>query len=100
MPETPQTPLSDRLEGLFGRQAASPDRAMKNFRYVVGAVNGEALKVWEELWKQLEPGVSGVAVSPETSGGFTPACGWPEFLEKFWLLKHYLDYTHRFTQQS
>jgi hypothetical protein len=35
-------------------------------------------------------------VTPEMEEGFKPACGWPEFLEKLWLLKHYLDYIHRF----
>jgi hypothetical protein len=36
------------------------------------------------------------AVTPAMAEGFKPACGWPEFLEKLWLLKHYLDYIHRF----
>jgi hypothetical protein len=30
-------------------------------------------------------------VTAEMQKGFVPACGWPEFLEKMWLLKHYLD---------
>ena len=37
-------------------------------------------------------------VSPRMQDGFTPACGWPEFLAKMWLLKHYLDCTARMCQ--
>ena len=79
------------------RQTRSPDRALKDFRYVVASVNDEALKIWGDLWKEFQGGVtpSGL-VGPEMHEGFKPPCGWPEFLEKFWVLKHYLDYTHRF----
>ena len=34
------------------------------------------------------------------SKGFTPPCGWAAFLEKFWVLKHYLDCVHRFSKQT
>jgi hypothetical protein len=27
-----------------------------------------------------------------------PECGWPEFLEKMWLLRHYLDYAKRLSE--
>jgi hypothetical protein len=74
----------------------SSDRALKNFRYVVGSVNEDAKKAWGDLWEQLKNGVTPAGmVPPEMENGFKPACGWGEFLEKFWLLKHYLDYTHR-----
>ena len=100
MVEKPPVSLSDRLESLFGAHAASPDRALKNFRYVVAEVNGEALKLWEDLWRQLDPEMSEIPVLPEARAGYTPPCGWPEFLEKFCLLKHYLDYVQRFSQQT
>jgi len=28
-----------------------------------------------------------------------PSCGWNEYLEKMWVLKHYLDFTKRLSQQ-
>jgi hypothetical protein len=60
----------------------------------------DALNVWAELWAELEGRVtSGVMVLPEAENGFKPSCGWPEFLEKMWVLKHYLDFTKRFSQQ-
>lgn len=77
----------------------SSDRALKNFRYVVGSINDDALKVWSDLWEQLNGGVTpGEMVLPEMKEGFQPECGWAEFLEKFWILKHYLDHINRFCQ--
>jgi hypothetical protein len=93
-------PQDNRLEG-FAQATGADDRALKNFRYVVGSVNNDALRAWEELWEQLNQGVTpGGMILPEMQAGFTPAGGWPEFLEKFWLLKHYLDYIHRFCQEQ
>ncbi len=93
-------PQEDRLQGL-SQSSGGDNRALKNFRYVVGAVNNDALRVWAELWEQLQGGVTPDGmVLPEMQKGFAPACGWPEFLEKVWLLKHYLDYIHHFCRES
>lgn len=73
-------------------ESPSSERALRNFRYVVAAVNGDAQQTWSDLWNQLKPGVTpGGMVLPQTQEGFKPPCGWTEFLEKFWLLKHYID---------
>jgi peptide methionine sulfoxide reductase MsrB len=94
-------PSGTRLNRLAPEEPQTAELALKNFRYVVGAVNDNALAVWTELWEQLEHGLSPSGmVLPHSEQGFQPPCGWPEFLEKFWLLKHYLDYTHRFCQES
>jgi hypothetical protein len=80
--------------------ARQAERELKNFRYVVAAVNQDALRAWADLWEQLKGGVTPAGmVLPEMQQGFKPPCGWAEFLEKFWLLKHYLDYVDRFCQQ-
>lgn len=84
------------------KKAAGPDLgSVKNFRYVVSAVNEEALKVWEDLWKELEAGVtpSGM-VGSKLVQSFVPSCGWGQFLEKFWILKHYLDTTSHVCRES
>ena len=79
------------------RHAEAIERAVKNFRYIVGSVNDDALAAWADLWHELKDGVTPAGdVLPTLEQGFKPACGWPSFLEKFWLLKHYLDYIHRF----
>jgi hypothetical protein len=101
MSEQSPVQAENRLSGLPAMSASTPERALKNFRYVVGAVNDDALRTWAELCNELQQGVTpGGLVLPEMSKGFTPPCGWPEFLEKFWLLKHYLDYTRRVCQEG
>ena len=96
-----QLPEDVRLQGVLNAHDRPAESALKNFRYIVAGVNEDARKVWAELWNELREGVTpGGIVLPKMSKGFTPSCGWPEFLEKFWLLKHYLDYTHRFCDAS
>lgn len=88
----------DRWQALL--TSTTPDRALKNLRYVIGTVNDDALRVWTELWHALEPGMSQSGmVLPEMDDGFKPQQGWPEFLEKLWLLKHYLDVVGRLCKQ-
>jgi len=96
-----ELPSSVRPSRLAPEESQSVELTLKNFRYVVGSVNDNALEVWTDLWEQLQRGLSPSGmVLPQPEQGFQPPCGWPEFLEKFWLLKHYLDYTHRFCQET
>ncbi len=92
-------PVENRLNRIAEEGPPSAERKLKGVRYVVGSVNDSALKVWTELWQELQQGATpnGV-VLPATERGFKPSCGWPEFLEKFWLLKHYLDYVRNFVK--
>ena len=79
----------------------SSDEKLKHFRNTVGVVLQDAQRIWAEVWKEIEgPVVDGIVILPEAEKGFIPECGWPEFLEKLWLLKHYLDYATRFTQEN
>jgi hypothetical protein len=101
MRHTFQLPEDARLKGVLNTTDRSAESALKNFRYIVAAVNDDALKVWADLWNQFREGVTpGGIMLPEMSQGLAPSCGWAEFLEKFWLLKHYLDYIHRFCDAS
>jgi len=43
--------------------------------------------------------VCGTAVTAEGEKGFTPSCGWPEFLEKMWVLRQNLDFLARFSRR-
>lgn len=77
----------------------SPEEEFRHFRNVSDSVVQKALDTWAELWNELQGAVThGILVSPEVQRGFEPRDGWPEFLEKMWLLKHYLDYVKRFCQ--
>ncbi len=59
---------------------------------VAASVTRDAMGTWADMWSELKPHVTpGGVVCPEMEKGFVPACGWAEFLEKYWLLKHYLD---------
>jgi len=63
---------------------------------VAGSISQDANGVWAELWGELKRCVGhNGAVVPEAEKGFVPSCGWPEFLEKFWQLKMYVDSIRR-----
>jgi hypothetical protein len=80
-----------------GRKVLLPEEKFKHFRNVTGVVLQEAEDAWAELWRELQGGiVDGVMILPEAEKGFTPKCGWPELLEKMWVLKHKLDYARRY----
>lgn len=94
-------------------QVPSPQSELKHFQNVVGNVTQDALNTWAEIWGELQQGVhAGVEIAPEVNEGaatsetelsagepFKPSCGWPEFMEKVWLLRHYLDFLARFSRQ-
>ncbi len=63
---------------------------------VASSISQDANKTWAEIWGELKRLTTGGGlIVPEAAQGFVPECGWPEFLEKFWLLKHYLDSIQR-----
>jgi hypothetical protein len=59
---------------------------------VAASITRDANAAWADLWGVFKPHVTASGmVCPEMEKGFVPECGWAEFLEKLWLLKHYLD---------
>lgn len=74
-----------------------PEEKFEHHRKVAGVVLEGAQETWAELWRELQGAFVGVMVLPEADKGFKPVCGWPEFLEKMWLLKHQIDYARRFS---
>jgi hypothetical protein len=63
---------------------------------VAGSISQDANQTWAEIWGELKRLTTGGGLLvPDAEKGFVPGCGWPEFLEKFWLLKHYLDSIQR-----
>lgn len=68
---------------------------------VADSISLDAAKVWSELWAQIQPQVNPAGSDlGENEAGFVPACGWTEFLEKFFQIKHYLDATRRVCQKK
>lgn len=75
----------------------SQEDKLRHFRNVTSSVLQDSLDTWADIWNEMENSVTcGHLVSPDVMEGFTPNCGWPEFLEKLWLLRHYLDYAKRY----
>lgn len=96
--------MANQLTVISGRKAGEerkiplPEEKFKHFRNVVGVVLQDAQNTWGDLWNELQGEVvDGVLVLPESGKALKPRCGWPEFLEKMWILKHQLDYAKRFS---
>ena len=86
----------DALNGKPTVEPSSPVGQLEHLLKVVGSVGGNANKAWTGLWGELKRcATPGGRILPEAEKGFVPSCGWPEFLETFWELKHYLDCIQR-----
>ena len=72
---------------------------LTHFRNVTSSVVQDALNTWADIWGELDGDVAcGAAVAPADDKGFTPSCGWPEFVEKMWVLRQNLDFLARFSR--
>ena len=73
---------------------------LQNFKNVNNSLVQDALNIWSELWAELDFQVgAGTKSSSELDSGFEPSCGWSQYLEKMWVLKYYLDFAKRISQQ-
>ena len=79
-------------------EGSSSATDLKDFKNVTNRLIEDALAVWADMWAELEGRVEPDAAS-EADGKFEPSCGWTEYLEKMWVLKHYLDFVKRLSQQ-
>jgi hypothetical protein len=80
-------------------QGPSSATDLRDFKNVTNRLIQDALAVWAELWAELEGHGGPNGTAREADGKFEPSCGWTEYLEKMWVLKHYLDFTKRLSQQ-
>ncbi|MGA1870875.1 MAG: hypothetical protein ACMUJM_20250 [bacterium] len=80
-------------EGENTRKIITSEEKLRHLQNVTGSIIQDAHDTWAEIWNELKGSVTdGVMILPEAERGhFKPRCGWCEFLEKIWLLKHYLD---------
>jgi hypothetical protein len=96
MPEKHLLPVAVGENGELVSELCSPERKLQHFGNVVASVMRDAHNVWSDMWEELRNCVTeGGMVISGAKKEFKPECGWPEFLEKMWLLRHYLDYTRR-----
>jgi hypothetical protein len=90
-----------RIEHLNMKPPAELPNRFQHLLRVAESVSDDAQQVWTQLWGEIKPHVTAAGtVSPNIVKGFVPACGWSEFLERMWLLKHYLDSVHRICQET
>lgn len=95
-----QKPMGEYPSGTPRQKPAvlpfTPLAELEHLLKVAASVTQDANNVWADIWGEFKPlTTGGGTIRPEAKDGFVPACGWPEFLEKLWLLKHYLDSVQR-----
>ena len=82
-------------------QDLSPEEDLRLFQRVLDDLLRDAQLTWADIWNDLMGTITnGTVILSEASKGAKPKCGWAEFLEKLWLLKHYLDYTRKFATRD
>ncbi len=88
--------------GELVEQVVSNDEKSRLFRNTMNSLTTDAIEVWVEIWEEFVDKVvtRGCIILPEAKDGFKPDCGWPEFFEKIWLLKHYLDHSWKYSKKG
>ncbi len=82
-------------------QILSPETKLWHFRNITKGVMQDALNMWDDLYKELQDSVTHADMaSPEAGEGFKPSCGWPEFLDRMRLVRHYLDFARKFSEKD
>jgi len=99
MPGTSSEVNAGEGNGQVVSQKSSQATELQDFKNVTNKLIGDALGVWADLWAELEGRVEPDGTTQEANSKFEPSCGWNEYLEKMWVLKHYLDFTKRLSQQ-
>jgi hypothetical protein len=99
MSETPAKTDVTHDDGQVPSPPAPHVGELQDFKNVTNNLVQDALNVWADLWAELEGRVEPDNATREASGKFEPSCGWTEYLEKMWVLKHYLDFVKRLSQQ-
>lgn len=79
----------------------SPGGELQEFKNITNQIMQDALHVWAQLWGELESRVpSEDGKMPCGAGKEISSWEWSDFIEKMWLLRHYLDFTKRLSQQE
>ncbi len=79
----------------------SPEEDLRLFQRVLDDLLRDAQLTWADIWNDLMGTITnGTIILSDANQGAKPKCGWAEFLEKLWLLKHYLDYTRKFATRD
>jgi hypothetical protein len=99
MSETREKENVGNGDGQVVSQRPSSVTELQDFKNVTNNLVQDALTVWADLWAELEGRVEPSGAAHKANNRFEPSCGWTEFLEKMWVLKHHLDFVKRLSQQ-
>ena len=99
MSETPRKANIQDSNGHIESQQSLPATELQDFKNVTNNLVQDALTVWADLWAELDSRVEPDRLDLKAKNNFEPSCGWNEYLEKMWVLKHYLDFVKRLSQQ-
>lgn len=96
MVQAARRPTHEPSDDLAKALSVTPLVELEHLLKVAGSVSQDANKAWADVWAELKTCTTGGGmITPEAEKGFVPQCGWPEFLEKFWAIKFYLDSMQR-----
>jgi len=75
---------------------------LRHFRGIAASVMNEALRIWQEIWESsLDTRTcEEILEGADESKDRIPSCGWPEFRERLYLLRQYIDYARRLCEGS
>ena len=99
MSGTPKVQVGETEHKQVASQRPLSEMELREFKNVIHNLMQDALTVWADAWAELDGRLpSGTKGIEGSDLKFDPSCGWTEYLEKMWILRHYLEFTKKFSQ--
>jgi hypothetical protein len=100
MSGTPKVQVGETEHKQVSCQRPLSEMELRDFKNVIHNLMQDALTVWADAWAELDGRMpSGEKDPVESHQRVEPSCGWSEYFEKMWVLRHYLDFTKKLSQQ-
>jgi hypothetical protein len=100
MSGTPKVEIGDTEHKQVAHQKPLSETELRDFKNVIHNLMHDALTVWADAWAELDGRLPSGGKNPvESNERLEPSCGWSEYFEKMWVLRHYLDFTKKLSQQ-
>ncbi|MFC1762370.1 hypothetical protein ACFL6U_09855 [Planctomycetota bacterium] len=97
MPESSLPIDSNTTHEVTASQRFFAAEDLQGFKHATNDVMQDAINVWDELWAELESQKVAEGEVAATAA-FVPSCGWPEFLQKMWVLRNHLNFVKRISR--
>jgi hypothetical protein len=93
----------------FNSRKSTYETDLREFKNINNSLMQDALKVWSDLWAELDSSRKQMLqpngqvepfkiAKPEVDTGFEPSCGCSEFVKKMWVLRSYIDFAKRISR--